>query len=111
MKINPIGINSYQQTTGQESARKQTAGSSKDAAPTDSTKLLIPPQSESQSSRVSVKISKGNYAEYLSTEERQALDLLFSRFSDRSRFDPGYSRDLASSEDDSHLGKSIDVKV
>ena len=111
MKINPIGINSYQQTTGQEAARKQATGGSNEAARTDSTKVLIPPQAESHSSRVSVKISKGNYAEYLSAEERQALDLLFSRFADRSRFEPGYSRDMALAEDDSHLGKTVDVKV
>lgn len=111
MKINPIGINSYQQTTGQEAARRQATSGSGDTTRTDSAKVVIPPQAETDSSRVSVKISRGNYAEYLSTEERQALDLLFSRFADRSRFEPGYSRDLALAEDDSHLGKTVDVKV
>ena len=111
MKINPIGINAYQQMTGQEVARKQIDGDTSDSAPVDKEKVAIPPQADAHSSRLAVKISRGNYAEYLSDEERQALEMLFSRFSDRSRFGPGYVRDIAPTEDDAYLGNKVDVKV
>ena len=110
MKINPIGISSYQQLTGQEARRKSVAAENDQTGQSKAT-VAIPPQSETQSSRLAVKVEGGSYAEFLSPEEKGALDLLFNRFSDRSRFGQRYNHRTAADDDNGQLGKVIDLKV
>jgi hypothetical protein len=73
--------------------------------------VAIPPQSETQSSRLAVKVEGGSYTDFLSPEEKNALDLLFSRFSDRARFGQKYNHQTAADEDNGQLGRVIDLKV
>ncbi|MFQ5499586.1 MAG: hypothetical protein ACE5FH_07930 [Candidatus Zixiibacteriota bacterium] len=107
MKINPVGIQSYQQLIGQKRAteqpREQTA---QNEVARD---LSISPQE--QASRVAVKAPSRTYAEFLSTEERRALEILFDKFQDSGRFGPGYARGGATENDRERLGTILDVKA
>ncbi len=107
MKINPLGIQSYQQVNVRED--KPAGRSSDSASQTKSQAVSIEPQ-DLAPSKVAVKASTGSYADYLSPEEKNALDLLFARFHDSDRFGAGYKADDSAAESGS-LGKLIDVKV
>ncbi len=72
--------------------------------------VVIEPQSGAGSS-VSVKAPSGSYAEFLSTEERQALDLLFARFQDSQRFGPAYRAETQNGTESKSVGRTIDLKV
>ena len=110
MKINPIGISSYQQLTGQEARRKSVAPENEQTGQSKAT-VAIPPQNETQSSRLAVKVEGGSYADFLSPEEKNALDLLFSRFTDRSRFGQKYNHQTVADEENGQLGRVVDLKV
>lgn len=110
MKINPLGINSYQQVTGRDLNRQQALEPQTEKK-TAEPKISIPTTEEVQSSRLAVKVDSGTYADSLSAEERNALDLLFSRYADRSRFGRAYNNDVNSDRDDAHLGNHVDLKV
>lgn len=110
MKVDAIGINSYQQLSGQETNRQKAAEDSQELAQAQKT-ITIPVQEQSESSRLAVKAPSGSYADYLSPEERNALDLLFSRYSNRAAFNRDYSPKTNNSGNDSHLGNNIDLKV
>ncbi|MCP4683879.1 MAG: hypothetical protein GY867_00370 [bacterium] len=107
MKINPVGIQSYQQLNRQNQppapAPKTEASSAKEA-------VLIEPQTSLKKSAVAVKGPSGDYAKYLSTEERQALDLLFSKYADSSRFGAAFQADQSVDEGPT-VGSLVDVKV
>ena len=107
MKINPIGIQSYQQIGQQNSKPAQRTESEETRV--QSNKLQITPQEKTES-KLAVEGPKGSFAEFLSTEERAALDLLFTRFRDSDRFGPGFKRD-ASAESTETIGRVVDVKV
>ena len=109
MKINPIGIQSYQQTAQQP--RHSAIGSDPSGQTVDSSKVSIPVQEEAGTSRLAVKLPNENYGKFLSTEERQTLDLLFSRFRDASRFGAGYTRDMEAGNTGQTLGQVVDLKV
>lgn len=109
MKINPIGIQSYQQTTRRDNAAVSSqTDQTRDAAV--ERQLSITPQRETEQSRLAVRAKNGNYADSLSPEEKQALEILFSRFRDASRFGGGLAQD-APGQDSHVLGNLIDVKV
>ena len=109
MKVDAIGINSYQQLTGQETNRQKGAEDSQESVQAQKT-VTIPVQEQTETSRLAVKAPSGSYADYLSPEERNALDLLFSRYGDREAFNRDYSP-KTNSRSDSHLGNTIDLKV
>ena len=107
MKINPVGIQSYQQLNRQNQP-PAPAPKAEEAAAKDS--VLIEPQTSLKKSAVAIKGPSGDYAKYLSTEERQALDLLFSRYADSSRFGAAFRADQGAEEKPA-LGSIVDVKV
>lgn len=110
MKVNPVAIQSYQQAVRREDSAALKPGDKNEAA--DSGKnVKIAPQNEGVESRVAVKARVGNYADILTPEEKNALDLLFSRFRDADRFGPGYRQSASTGEDENLLGGMIDVKV
>jgi hypothetical protein len=108
MKVNPLGIQSYQSVNRQDRPPANPLSSGTDAK-TDRT-VVIEPQSTLQKSAVAVKVSKSTYATYLSDGERQALELLFDKFRDTSRFSAGTG---AAEKDagEQALGRMVDVKV
>ena len=103
MKINPVSIQSYQQIAGRDAAEKN-----KQAAKAEQS-LRIEPQKNSESSGLAVELSGADYAGYLSTEEHQALDMLFGKFRNADRFGAGYQS--GASKSNAPIGRVIDVKV
>ena len=47
----------------------------------------------------------------MSVEERQALDMLFAKFSDSSRFGTAYANKAEEAESGGTLGRVVDVRV
>ncbi len=110
MKINPMGIQSYQQVSHQQ-ARPAAPAADEQSKAVDKSKLAIPVQDASETSRLAIKAPGDSYAKFLSVEERQALDLLFGKFRDADRFGAGYSRDMESDDTNGKLGRVVDLKV
>jgi len=108
MKVNPVGIQSYQQVVRQDRPQSQPPDARAERGGEQDRQVVIEPQSELTKSAVAVKAPQGTYAENLSAEERQALDLLFSRFRDTARFGSGEQQECAG---ESGLGRVVDVKV
>ena len=108
MKVNPIGIQTYQQLNRKDNennvpvAEKQTKAVDR--------KLSISPQEEVSPSKLAIKANSGDYAQYLSPEERNALDILFARYKETGRFGPTYQKD-ANQSNDNNLGRMVDIKV
>ncbi|RKX24960.1 MAG: hypothetical protein DRP45_07025 [Candidatus Zixiibacteriota bacterium] len=109
MKVNPIGIQSYQQTNRQD--KSGVAQAEQKATQAAEQKVLVEPQTTLQRPALAVKGPSGNYAEYLSTEEREALDMVFARLRDTARFGPGYRAGDESAAQEQILGQVVDVKV
>ena len=110
MKIDPVGIQSYQQVTKRDQRATPMAHESPEGQFAEA-RLTIEPQRETVSSKMAVKAPAGQYAEFLSVDERKALDLLFSRFRDGSRFGPGYNNGSEAPAAEAQIGRIIDVKV
>ena len=114
MKVNPIGIQSYQQLNRNEKPSGQANGAQTQIqdgiVKSDQNQLTIKPAAE-ESSRIAVKAARGSYADLLSPQEKQALDLLFSRYRDNSRFGPAYKSSEPSQNETESLGSLVDVKV
>lgn len=108
MKVNPVAIQSYQQAVRRDDAVAPKT-SDRNEATQQGKSVKISPQNEGAESRVAVRARVGNYADILTPEEKNALDLLFSRFRDSDRFGPGYQR--AAADDDNLIGGIIDLKV
>ena len=109
MKVNPLGIQAYQHLTRQDKpAAERTDGAVKGAG---EDKVVIEPQSPVTKSALAVKVPDGNYSKFLSAEERQALDVLFARFSDSARFGTAYAAGTDQADRTANLGRVVDVKV
>lgn len=109
MKINPVGIQSYQQVDHRERPAGSAAGS--EVKPNQDKTVSIVPQSETAGSSLAVKAPRGSYTEFLTPEEKQAMDLLFSKYRNSERFGNGYQRDAGESAAMKSLGNVVDVKV
>ena len=72
MKVNPVAIQSYQQLNRQDRPQNRQAANT---AEQPDKKMVIEPQNKMTKSALAVKGPDTGYAENLSTEERQALDL------------------------------------
>ena len=108
MKVNPLGIQAYQQMNRSDRSSSEAAAQ-RASLPTDQN-VVIEPQSGVSKSAVAVKAPSGSYARFLSAEERQALDLLFTKFSDTSRFGSAYAAESSETAGE-QLGRLVDVKV
>jgi len=106
VKINPIGIQSYQQLTNRQNQVNEQAEKSQK---TDDI-LNIKPKEITERSEISVRAPEGSYAEFLSTEEKSALELLFNKYQDSDRFGSAFNKNNARNENKT-LGKIIDVKI
>ncbi len=109
MKVNPVGIQAYQNLTRQDKPAAERPDSA--IARGGEEKVVIEPQPSVIKSALAVKAPSGDYSKFLAPEERQALDLLFSRFSDSSRFGTGYSAEVDGTDSKGGLGRMVDVKV
>ena len=109
MKVNPVGIQTYQHLAHQE--KTPASSTEKSANEAAERKVMIESRSPLEKPAVAVKGPSGDYSQYLSGEERQALDLLFTRFKDGSRFGPGYQTDNNNTDRENALGRVVDIKV
>jgi hypothetical protein len=109
MKVNPLGIQAYQHLTRQEKPATERPDNATRGIGEE--KIVIEPQSPLTKSALAVKMPEGNYSKFLSGEERQALDLLFARFSDSGRFGAAYAAKTEASGQVANLGRMVDVKV
>ena len=110
MKINPIAIQNYQTPTRRDNsvAVKPEAQEQPGASPAS---VKINPQEQAQRSRLAVQPQEINRAANLSPEERRAVELLFSRFRDVSRFGAGYSTKADEKSDEPGVGNLVDLKA
>jgi hypothetical protein len=103
MKVNPIGIQNYQQTT----ANRQQATKTDEQSRAQSTAVSIEPKNRVEASKVAVKGPSGTYAQYLTDNEKKALDMLFSRYAHGQ----GVGESECSDKSGAGIGQVIDVKV
>lgn len=107
MKINPIGVQSYQEMI----RRDQTPARTDNKVGNNAAKpVTIAPQEETQRPKLAVRAPKSNYAQQLNPDEQRALDLLFTRFRDSGRFGSGYRAEAAEA-DEASLGHFVDLKA
>jgi len=107
MKINTIVINAYQNLNHQN---KMADRKEPDAASLPTPANLVE-TTEAQSSRLAIKAPSGSYADLLSVEEKQALEVLFSRFRDNNRFAAVGQAESDTGARENMLGRIIDIKV
>jgi len=103
MKINPIGIQSYQQTVRRDAPEQKEVGA--DPNVQQANKLNIEPHNKATRSQMAVKAPQGSYDEFLSVEEKRALELLFSRFRNAA------AGSAENGEQQPGLGSWVDVKA
>lgn len=103
MKVNPVSIQSYQQI-----AQRDRTANNAQAIKSEEQSLTIKPEKSTVSSALAVKLPHSTYADYLSAEENQALEILFGKFRASGNFAPGSN---SNATDETAVGKIIDVKV
>ena len=103
MKVNPIGIQNYQQAVSSRQQSAKTDEQNKAA----SSAVSIEPKNRVEASKVAVKGPSGTYAQYLTENEKKALDMLFSRYAHGQNAGEADSADKSGAG----VGQVIDVKV
>jgi len=73
--------------------------------------VAIRPQPEQTSSALAVSAPKGSFSEFLTVDEKAALDMIFAKYNDPARFGQAYNRDSTATTESSTVGRIIDVKV
>jgi hypothetical protein len=101
MKINPIGIQNYQQSVG----NRQQPTKAEQQERIAEQGVAIEPKSRVETSKLAVKGPSGTYDQFLTDNERKALDMLFSRYAHRT------SRPETKDQPAAGVGQVIDVKV
>lgn len=110
MKVNPIGIQTYQQLNKRDSQPTGIVEQQQSAKIPDK-KVTISPQKEVSPSKLSIKAKTEDYSKFLSPEEKNVLDILFAQYKETGRFGPGYRGDLNQTETGKSIGRTIDIKV
>lgn len=101
MKINPLGIQTYQQLTRRETPTPAAARQDDPAAARST--VAIEPKAQ-VSSKLAVNGPSGTYADFLTKEEQKAMELLFARFQESGRI-------ANATAEEKSLGRVVDVKV
>ena len=101
MKINPLGIQSYQSPNSAKSQIEQ-----KPATGAGDQTVVVTPQPESAKSAIAVKATPTDYGALLTDSERKAMEALFARFKEGGR-----AGQAATAESERGLGQFVDIKV
>ena len=109
MKINPIGIRSYQQLTRPEFPAKVVLESA--VAPQAHGSVTISPQSGGIGSRLAVQAPNVEVFDALTVHERKALELILMKMRDATGTGAAYGRIKSEADTNGLLGRIIDVKV
>ena len=103
MKINAIGVDAYRQMSDRsQPVRNPDLTDQNELTPKATKKVSIPAHDISRGSKVSIKLQGRNLADTLSVEEKQALELLFEKFSDKKLIDKNSH---------AYVGNLVDVKL
>ena len=107
MKVNSIGIDTYRQTMNKPAVDNKPVADGKSQVNAGQ-KIEIPGQPDKISSSLAIKLKSGAFADMLSAEEKEAIELLFAKYQNGNR-GSAYSSDGAASQ--AHLGNVVDVKL
>lgn len=105
MKINSIGINAYQQMTGRAQASQKPVPQEKTEQAQIIGKIQIPSRTDKVGSDISIKLDGKDYADMLTPEEKQALELLFEKYGAQK------TGTAAVQTEQSGLGRFVDVRL
>jgi hypothetical protein len=105
MKISSIGVNAYREMTDQTRVIQKTSVPKQPEHIEKTGQVHIPGQANNIGSKLSVRLPSADYAEMLSPEERQALELLFQHYG------KGIGKAAASANSEAGLGNFVDVKL
>lgn len=108
MKINQLGIQSYQTITKPDMPTRQTERVAGQQVASDT--ITLTPQSEAAGSQLAVRPAGNGYADMLSPAEKTALDLLFAKYQERAQMNATYASGGSTATDDGGLGVLLDVK-
>ncbi|SYZ73598.1 hypothetical protein TRIP_C30035 [Candidatus Zixiibacteriota bacterium] len=105
MKINATGIDAYRNIlSDNQVGRKQVGPENKIE---QSGKVQIPVQDKAPGSKLGVNLKSGSFADMLSPEEKQALEMIFEKF----RGAEGRSYEENGASDKPRLGNIVDIKL
>ena len=109
MKINPVAIQSYQDPERNE----RTPGALPDTNQSQKSEssVTISPQDAETGSHLAISAPRGDYTEFLTAEEKDALEVLFRRFNDPNRFGPAYHKGDQTGGENAVVGHVIDIKA
>jgi len=108
MKINPIGISTYQQVSRTGKAGQPANATNQN---TPAAKLTVQPQNSSDPSRVSLKPRAFDGITAMTKPERNALENLLKVIHEKGFQGAGYARDNRVVDNPDAVGTFIDVKV
>ncbi len=111
MSINPVGIQSYQQTIRRDRPAAEPGFQGPETTGQAPANVKIEPQERGAESTIAVNPSSETFAENLSVDEKKAMELLFGRFRDVERFGPGYTAKATVADEKATLGKLVDLKA
>jgi hypothetical protein len=109
MKVDPVSIQAYQQVNRQD--RNALGGTEQPARQTGTEQIAIEPRKDSMSSKLAIKATAADHSDMLTSEEREALELLFANYRDSSRFGSAYQARNGQESSEAAVGRLIDVKV
>jgi hypothetical protein len=100
MKVNSIGINTYQQLNDKQQIARRPVENTQNKQAGKIGKINIPVQKDKVGSDLAVKLPGENYMEMLTAEEKEAFEMVFKKFNGAGGA-PGQNG----------LGRFIDVKL
>jgi hypothetical protein len=106
MKINSIGIEAYRHMAGKQQVNNRSEVDIK-RQDVKSEQIQIPVQTDKVGSDLSVKLKPGTFVDMLSSEEKQAVNILFKKYADAA--ESVLSKDGATVNN--QLGRHVDVKL
>ncbi len=109
MKINPIGIQSYQRLERRDGPANRLSVNRE--VPKADSSVTFSPQEVGKGSRLAVKAPNVSSEEFLTSSERKALQLLLSRFNDVTQSELAHQRATEVGGGRVTVGSIIDVKV
>ncbi len=107
MKINQLGIQSYQTINKPDVQPRYTERIAEQQKSADT--ITLTPQSEAAGSQLAVRARGNGYADLLTPTEKTALELLFAKYQERAQNNATYGAG-ANSNPDAGLGVLLDVK-
>lgn len=100
MKVNSIGINTYQQLNDKQQVNRRPVDKSQNKQAEKIGKVNIPVQKDKVGSDLAVKLPGENYMDMLTAEEKEAFEMVFKKFNGSG-----------GASEQNGLGRFVDVKL